>query len=118
MNHNTHNNKSVVQHIAFLIVGILILAGIYLYFRNPIPVTLGAIGRARVQPGQKVLDVGCGTGQMAITARMKAPPTAEIYGTDASPKMIDRAREHATKAGVNVDCQTETIWQFFIFSCQ
>ena len=43
---------------------------------------------------------------MAITARMKAPPTAEIHGADASPKMIDRAREHATKAGVNVDFRT------------
>lgn len=64
------------------------------------------IDRARIQPGEKVLDVGCGTGKMAIIARMRAPSTAEIYGMDASPEMIARAREHAANTNVHVDFQT------------
>jgi len=193
MNNTRSQNKTVIQHIVFLVVAILILTGIYTYFRNPTPVTLAAIGlvlahlavfggvlfigrkflsrifrrmhgmpaqehthddgrthshgletesglqtegstiswaflydilvkfllggkekefresviaHANIRPGQKVLDVGCGTGQMAITARLNAPPTVEIYGTDASPEMIARAREHTVKAGLTVDFRT------------
>ena len=60
---------------------------------------------ARIQPGEKVLDVGCGTGSLAIAAGVKAGPSAEIYGIDAAPEMIERARKKATKAGVDIDFQ-------------
>ncbi|HNB54383.1 MAG TPA: methyltransferase domain-containing protein [Anaerolineales bacterium] len=57
---------------------------------------------ANIQPGEKVLDVGCGTGKMALAAQKKAP-TAKIYGRDASPEMIARAQQGAAKAKANVD---------------
>ena len=47
---------------------------------------------ARIRPGEKVLDVGCGTGSQAIIASLKSDPSAQIYGTDAAPEVIGKAR--------------------------
>lgn len=58
---------------------------------------------ARIQPGEKVLDVGCGTGTLAILAKKQSPTSVELHGQDASPQMIARAQHKATQAGVNVD---------------
>jgi ubiquinone/menaquinone biosynthesis C-methylase UbiE len=57
---------------------------------------------ARLAPGESVLDVGCGTGTLAITAKRLVGPTGTVCGIDASPEMIDRARKKARKAGVDV----------------
>lgn len=58
---------------------------------------------ARIQPGEKVLDVGCGTGTLAILAKTQAGASVELHGQDASPQMIARARQKAAQAGVNID---------------
>ena len=55
---------------------------------------------AQVQSGQKVLDVGCGTGVVAITA---ARCGAEVSGLDLTPALIERARKNAQVAEVDVD---------------
>jgi ubiquinone/menaquinone biosynthesis C-methylase UbiE len=57
---------------------------------------------ARLQPGESVLDVGCGTGTLAIAAKRCVGPTGTVYGIDASPEMIARAAKKARKAGVEV----------------
>lgn len=57
---------------------------------------------ARLQVGESVLDVGCGTGTMAIVAKGQVGPTGKVYGIDPSPEMITRASRKARKAGVNV----------------
>lgn len=57
---------------------------------------------ARLQPGEMVLDVGCGTGTLAITAKQHLGSQGSIFGIDASPEMIARARKKAKKAGVDV----------------
>ena len=60
------------------------------------------VGLARLEPGQAVLDVGCGTGSLAIAARRLVGPAGQVEGVDASPELIARARKKAVKAGVDV----------------
>src|SRR5215813_14098526 len=57
---------------------------------------------ARVKPGESVLDVGCGTGTLAIAAKRRVGPTGMVYGLDASPEMIARAGRKAKKDRVEV----------------
>jgi ubiquinone/menaquinone biosynthesis C-methylase UbiE len=69
-------------------------------------VTLGREGRmrermldlARVAPGESVLDVGCGTGTLAIAAKRRVGDAGAVDGIDASPEMIERARKKAKRA--------------------
>ena len=60
---------------------------------------------ARLIPGESVLDVGCGTGTLAITARRVVGPQGKVYGIDASPEMIARAERKARRAGAEVVLQ-------------
>ncbi len=61
------------------------------------------IDLAGLAPGDAVLDVGCGTGTLAIAASRHVAPSGTVCGIDASPPMIARARRKATTAGVDVD---------------
>jgi ubiquinone/menaquinone biosynthesis C-methylase UbiE len=60
---------------------------------------------AQIASGETVLDVGCGTGTLAILAKSKNP-SAALYGIDASPEMIARARAKARKARVELSFET------------
>lgn len=55
---------------------------------------------AGVRAGQKVLDVACGTGVVAITA---ARAGARVTGLDLTPELIERARYNAQLAGMVVE---------------
>jgi ubiquinone/menaquinone biosynthesis C-methylase UbiE len=60
------------------------------------------IGLAGLEPGDSVLDTGCGTGTLAIAAMRHVGPTGTVYGIDASPQMIARATRKGAKAGAPV----------------
>lgn len=54
---------------------------------------------AQVAPGQRVLDVACGTGVVAITASLRG---CEVSGIDLCPALIERARKNASIAQVDI----------------
>jgi SAM-dependent methyltransferase len=58
------------------------------------------VKHARVRAQQTVLDVGCGTGVVAVTA---ARAGAKVSGLDLSPVLIELAKKNASLAGVQVD---------------
>ena len=58
--------------------------------------------------GEKILDVGCGPGTLALAFKA-AVPTSELHGIDASPEMIEIARQNAANAGSVVDFQLALI---------
>jgi demethylmenaquinone methyltransferase/2-methoxy-6-polyprenyl-1,4-benzoquinol methylase/phosphoethanolamine N-methyltransferase len=60
------------------------------------------IGLAAPAPSEKVLDVGCGTGTLALAMKSRIG-TGEVDGIDASAEMIEVANEKALKAGVQVN---------------
>lgn len=60
------------------------------------------LGLARLQLGESVLDVGCGTGTLAIAAKRHVGRLGTVCGIDASPEMIARANRKARKAGAEV----------------
>jgi len=55
---------------------------------------------ANVRGGQNVLDVGCGTGVAAISA---ARIGARVRGVDLTPELLERARENARIANLEID---------------
>jgi len=54
-------------------------------------------------PNARVLDLCCGTGDLAFALRGEAPQGAEIAGSDFVPEMLVRARAKAAAAGAAVE---------------
>ena len=53
---------------------------------------------ARLAPHESVLDIGCGTGTLAIAAKRVVGVAGVVQGIDASPEMITRARRKSNRA--------------------
>jgi SAM-dependent methyltransferase len=60
------------------------------------------LDQARVGDGEAVLDLGAGTGTLAIQLR-RLCPSAQVTGLDADPDVLARARRKAAEAEVRVE---------------
>ncbi|MBK9714092.1 MAG: class I SAM-dependent methyltransferase [Kouleothrix sp.] len=60
---------------------------------------------AQVGPGDAVLDVGCGTGDLTLAIQRRVGPAGRVCGIDASAPMIEQARRKAVQRGAAVDFQ-------------
>lgn len=69
----------------------------------------GVVGLLQLQPGERVLDLGCGDGALS---RQLIDAGAELVGVDASPELVAAARERGVDARVG-DGQTLVLDQTF-----
>jgi 2-polyprenyl-3-methyl-5-hydroxy-6-metoxy-1,4-benzoquinol methylase len=58
------------------------------------------VKHAGVQAGQRVLDVACGTGVVAVTAARRG---CHVTGLDLTPELLERARENAQIVGLDIE---------------
>jgi SAM-dependent methyltransferase len=74
-------------------------AGDYAQFARPMePGALEILERLAIPPGTKMLDVGCGAGQIAIPA---ARAGVRVTGIDLAPQQIEAARARASAEGLD-----------------
>jgi ubiquinone/menaquinone biosynthesis C-methylase UbiE len=58
-----------------------------------------ALRLAGLRPGMRVLDVGCGPGDVSFVAAGLVGPTGTVLGVDAAPEMVELARARAAEQG-------------------
>jgi SAM-dependent methyltransferase len=61
-------------------------------------VTSVSLDAARVQPGEHVIDIGCGTGDTVLTLARAVGQSGAVLGVDVSVPMLDFARHRAVEA--------------------
>lgn len=68
------------------------------------------LARAAPKPGERVLDVGCGTGQTSLAIAHRVGPSGRVLGVDISAPLLARAKERAVDvpqlAFAEADAQT------------
>ncbi len=67
------------------------------------------IDLASIQPGDKVLDVGCGTGTLAIMAQERVGAAGHVYGIDPGTSQISRAKSKAARRNLPIDFRVGVI---------
>jgi ubiquinone/menaquinone biosynthesis C-methylase UbiE len=56
-----------------------------------------------LRPGQRVLDVACGTGIVERQAAALLGPAGSIVGIDLNPRMLELAKKHAPSGGAPIE---------------
>jgi SAM-dependent methyltransferase len=79
------------------------------------PLGAQAMDRAALQPGERVLDVGCGCGPTTLELARRVGPSGKVLGIDLSSVMLEHARRQPRPPGAGevrfeeADAQTATL---------
>lgn len=67
------------------------------------PLTDAVLTFGAFKPGERVLDIGCGSGATSIEIARRVGMAGSVVGVDLSPQMLDVARKRAAEASVAID---------------
>ncbi len=67
------------------------------------------IASAAIAPGDHVLDIGCGTGEVAMRTKARTGSAGSVAGIDPDPAMIAVARQKASRAELDVDFRVAAV---------
>jgi SAM-dependent methyltransferase len=74
-----------------------------------------AVDRLDLLPGQRVVDLGCGSGRTTLELASRVGPDGEVLGVDIAAEMLARGRERAAGAGniefLHADVQVHDLGQ-------
>lgn len=68
------------------------------------------VEHAHLAPGQRFLDVGCGTGTLAVLVKQRHPGV-EVHAVDGDPEVLGLARDKAERAGADVRFERAMAWE-------
>jgi ubiquinone/menaquinone biosynthesis C-methylase UbiE len=68
------------------------------------------IGQINLQPGDHILDLGCGTATLLLMLK-NTEPTAEVIGLDADEKVLAIARRKIESAGLDIQLDQGMAYQ-------
>ena len=58
------------------------------------------ISKARLSPGQTVLDIGCGSGSISVEAGLQVESGGKVIGVDLDPNAIELTNRNLKKFGI------------------
>lgn len=59
------------------------------------------VDQAAIRPGQRILDIGCGTGTLVVLIK-RLYPDVDVVGLDPDPKALARGRRKAERASARI----------------
>ncbi len=62
-----------------------------------------------VKKGDIVLEIGCGTGTLSLSAFERTGNMGKVYGIDAAPEMIQKSRKKSDRFNKNIEFQVGDI---------
>jgi ubiquinone/menaquinone biosynthesis C-methylase UbiE len=63
----------------------------------------------QLKPGDKVLEIGCGTGTLTLGAKVRVGAAGKAMGIDIAPEMVEAANRKAARKGVDASFQVGSI---------
>ncbi len=67
------------------------------------------LDQARIEPQHRVVDIGCGTGTLAVMAK-RMVPEAEVMALDPDGEALEIAKAKALEAGVDIEFRNTLAW--------